>query len=35
MCDVCHHVFVWVRKGVVTRPVCPLCGSDRVDAVEG
>jgi len=30
------HLFVWIRKGERTKPdICPVCGAEEVDAVEG
>ena len=35
ICLDCKQVFYWIRKGVETRPRCPKCGSENVDAIEG
>lgn len=34
-CKKCKHRFLWIRKGVQTRPkACPKCGSEELDVRE-
>lgn len=34
ICNDCHKLFIWIRKGRETRPICPYCGSSNVDVRE-
>jgi len=34
-CLDCGHIFLWIRKGIETRPKeCPKCGSKEIDVRE-
>jgi len=34
-CQKCEHRFLWIRKGLATRPTsCPECGSKDLDVRE-